>query len=219
MADDPHEAAALAQRLRRHVADPRVLAAIVAVPRGPFVPGAGPAAYADRALPLAEGQTISQPLVVARMLDLLAVGPADRVLDVGTGSGWHAALLAHLGAHVWSVERIAELARTAAATLRAAGVGNVTVVEGDGAGGLADHAPYDRVNVAAATPERALAALEAQLARGGRLVAPVVDERGGQRLVLVRRGLCGGLSREAFEAVRFVPLVAGNGGSGGSGAA
>ncbi len=163
MPDDP-QAAALAERLGRYVADPRVIAAIAAVPRAGFVPGAPADAYADRALPIGAGQTISQPLVVARMLELLSVGPADRVLDVGTGSGWHAALLGRLGRRVWSVERVPELARFARAALSAAGVTNVTVIEGDGAGGLADHAPFDRVNVAAATPERALPALEAQLA-------------------------------------------------------
>jgi len=202
---DP-QAVALAERLRPYTSDPRVVEAIAAVPRGLFV--AAPDAYADRALPIGAGQTISQPLVVARMLDLLAPGPADRVLDVGTGSGWHAALLGRLSREVLSVERIGGLAAAAAGALAAAGIANVTVIEADGSAGLREMAPFDRINVAAATPEAALAALEAQLAPGGRLVAPVEDERGAQRLLLSHRAADGGIERETFEAVRFVPLVA-----------
>lgn len=208
MPDDP-QAAALADRLRPYVRDPRVADAIAAVARGLFVDPGRRDAYADRALPIGAGQTISQPLVVARMLDLLAPRPADRVLDVGTGSGWHAALLGWLAAHVWSVERIPELAAAAAGALAAAGIANVTVIEADGSAGLPEMAPFDRINVAAATPEAALAALEAQLAPGGRLVAPVEDERGAQRLLLSRRAADRDLERETFEAVRFVPLVTG----------
>lgn len=202
---DP-QAVALAERLRPFTSDPRVVEAIAAVPRGLFV--SAPDAYADRALPIGAGQTISQPLVVARMLDLLAPGPADRVLDVGTGSGWHAALLGRLSRRVWSVERIPELAAAAAGALAAAGISNVEVLVRDGGDGLSEMAPFDRINVAAATPRSALGPLEAQLGPGGRLVAPVEDEHGDQRLTLVRRDASGSLSREAFEAVRFVPLVA-----------
>jgi len=204
---DP-QAAALAERLRPFVSDPRVPEAIAEVPRGLFVPERRDA-YADRALPIGAGQTISQPLVVARMLELLAPRPRDRVLDVGTGSGWHAALLARLAGHVWSVERIPELAASARAALLAAGIENVTVVEADGSLGLPTEAPFDRINVAAATPRAALGTLESQLATGGRLVAPVEGQRGDQHLVLVRRDPEGRLERERFEAVRFVPLVAG----------
>lgn len=202
------QAAALAERLRPLVSDPRVADAIAAVPRELFVAHRR-GAYADRALPIGSGQTISQPLVVARMLDLLAPRPGDRVLDVGTGSGWHAALLARLAGHVLTVERIPELARAARASLRAAGIENVTAVEGDGSRGLPGHEPFDRINVAAATPRAMLSTLEAQLAPGGRMVAPVEDPHGGQRLALVTRDETGRLSEELFEAVRFVPLVGG----------
>ena len=123
----------LLQALRPHVKDERVLAALAAVPRDRFVPGelAGEA-WDNVPLPIGNGQTISQPLVVARMCELLELQPSDRVLDVGTGSGYHAALLGRLAGHVWSIERHAALSRQAAENLRAAGVGNVTLVVGDG---------------------------------------------------------------------------------------
>ena len=193
----------LAARLRRFVADERVLRAIAEVPRDAFV--AGPwrwAAWRNRALPIACGQTISQPLVVARMCELLELRPEDRVLDIGTGSGYHAAVLARLGAHVWSVERHAELSERAGQSLAAAGVQNVTLIVGDGRLGHPECAPYDAVNVAAAA--EIPVELERQLAPDGRLVAPVGD--GDQRLTLLRRSESG-VQRTAHEPVRFVPLV------------
>jgi protein-L-isoaspartate(D-aspartate) O-methyltransferase len=193
----------LAARLRRFVADERVLDAIAQVPRDVFV--AGPwrwAAWRNRALPIACGQTISQPLVVARMCELLELRPDDRVLDVGTGSGYHAAVLARLLNRVWSIERHAELSQRAAGNLAAAGVANVTVIVGDGRLGYPEAAPYDAINVAASG--EVPVELEAQLAPGGRLVAPVGD--GEQRLTLLRR-VEDGVQRTAFEPVRFVPLV------------
>ena len=194
----------LAARLRRHVADERVLAAIAAVPRDAFVPGPWRwAAWRNRPLPLGCGQTISQPLVVARMCELLDVAPDDRILDVGTGSGYHAAILARLGAWVWSIERHPELSEQAGRSLAAAGVDNVTLVVGDGRMGHPEHAPYDAINVAASG--EIPAALEDQLSTGGRLVAPVGDD-GHQRLTLLRRAESG-LQRTAYEPVRFVPLV------------
>jgi protein-L-isoaspartate(D-aspartate) O-methyltransferase len=138
------------------------------------------------------------------MCELLELSGSERVLDVGTGSGYHAAVLAWLCAHVWSIERHAELSRQAAANLRAAGVGDVTLTVGDGALGLPDLAPFDAINVAAAAWAAVPEALEAQLAVGGRLVAPVED--GDQRLCLVRR-TDAGLQRRSLERVRFVPLV------------
>jgi protein-L-isoaspartate(D-aspartate) O-methyltransferase len=198
-------AAQLASRLRGEITDERVLAAIAAVPRERFVPPAERArAYENAALPIACGQTISQPLVVARMLELLAPGPDELALDVGTGSGYHAALLARLAAHVYTIEWMAELAEQAKATLLELGVQNVTVLVGDGSAGLSERAPFDVINVAAAG--RAIPrALEDQLAPGGRLVAPVgLGAR--QRLVRVRRTERG-YERERLEAVRFVPLL------------
>jgi protein-L-isoaspartate(D-aspartate) O-methyltransferase len=197
----------LVRRLRRYVADERVLEAIAAVPRERFVaPEHRHEAWRNSPLPIGAGQTISQPLVVARMCELLALGGDDRVLDVGTGSGYQAALLARLAGNVWSVERHAELSQQAARNLEAAGVDNVTLVVGDGSEGLPAEAPFDAINVAAAASEAAMRTLAAQLAPGGRLVIPVGD--GDQRLRLVRRGEHG-LEARALEPVRFVPLIEG----------
>jgi protein-L-isoaspartate(D-aspartate) O-methyltransferase len=195
---------ALVAELRSHVHDERVLAALRAVPRDRFVPPELAAeAWENRALPIGEGQTISQPLVVARMCELLELSGTERVLDVGTGSGYHAAVLARLARHVWSIERIAVLSAHAARRLAALGTANVTLVVGDGAAGLPAEAPFDAINVAAAG-SGVPTALEAQLAPGGRLVAPIAD--GEQRLVLARR-TDGAVERTALERVRFVPLV------------
>jgi protein-L-isoaspartate(D-aspartate) O-methyltransferase len=137
---------ALLRELRHAVADERVLNAIGTVPRTEFVSaGERRSAYANRALPIACGQTISQPLVVARMCELLELRPTDRVMEVGTGSGYHAAVLAQLAAHVWSVETHAELSRGAAAALARTGVENVTLVVGDGSAGLPGEAPFDAI--------------------------------------------------------------------------
>jgi len=196
----------LVDELRGAIADERVLAAIRAVPREAFVPrGLRPRAYDNHALPIGEGQTISQPLVVARMTELLRVQASDGVLDVGTGSGYHAAVLARLAAHVWSVERHRSLAERAMASLRRAGVENVTVLVGDGSRGLPDEAPFDVINVAAAAWPEIPPALERQLAPGGRLVAPVGAS--GQQLVLVERDGGGELVRTRLDPVRFVPLI------------
>ncbi|MDP9344145.1 MAG: protein-L-isoaspartate(D-aspartate) O-methyltransferase [Actinomycetota bacterium] len=201
------EVVELIAALRPHVADERVLEALAAVPRDAFVPRVRRGgAWENRALAIACGQTISQPLVVARMAELLAVAPGDRVLDVGTGSGYHAAVLAALGARVWSIERHPRLSRGAARALQIAGVTTVTLVVGDGAAGFPRQAPFDAINVAAATPGKTLAVLEEQLGPGGRLVAPLAGEP--QRLVRARR-TAGGFEREAYEEVRFVPLIAG----------
>ena len=187
--------------------DRRVLRAVRAVPRDAFVdPDLRADAWQNRPLPIGGGQTISQPLVVARMCELLELTGSERVLDVGTGSGYHAALLARLGGRVWSVERDPDLAARAARVLAEAGVEGVTLHVGDGAAGLPEAAPFDAINVAAVAPA-VPAALEAQLAPGGRLVLPV-GAGDDQRLVLIRRSPDGtAFERRELEGVRFVPLV------------
>jgi protein-L-isoaspartate(D-aspartate) O-methyltransferase len=197
----------LMRALRRNVSDQRVLAAMADVPRDRFVPEDVRAeAWENIPLPIGSGQTISQPLVVARMCELLELHGDERVLDVGTGSGYHAAVLARLAAHVWSVELHPELSARAAVTLAAVGADNVTLLIGDGSRGHPAEAPYDAVNVAAAM-QGIPPALPAQLADGGRLVGPV--NGGDQHLVLLRRGP-GGVREERHERVRFVPLVPGD---------
>ncbi len=195
----------LVRTLRRHIFDERVLAAVAAVPRDRFVPrDLLPEAWDNVPLPIGSGQTISQPLVVARMCELLELTGSESVLDVGTGSGYHAALLARLARHVYSIELHASLSRWAAANLRAAGVKNVTLTIGDGSRGLPAHAPYDAINVAAAAGGGIPPALPAQLRPGGRLVAPV--DNGEQRLVVARLTDTG-VTLTELERVRFVPLV------------
>jgi protein-L-isoaspartate(D-aspartate) O-methyltransferase len=191
--------------LAAHIEDARVLDAIESVPRHLFVPRRlRERAWADVALPIGRGQTISQPTVVARMCELLDLDGSETVLDVGTGSGYHAAVLARLVRRVVSVERVPELSRRAQAALASAGETGVELVVGDGSLGLPDRAPFDAISVAAAADE-VPPALEEQLAPGGRLVVPV--DMGIQRLVLVRREVDGALRRSVEQPVRFVPLV------------
>jgi protein-L-isoaspartate(D-aspartate) O-methyltransferase len=200
-----NEIAALLEQLRAHVADARVLEAIATIPRERFVPAAEQArAYENVALPIGCEQTISQPLVVARMLEVLELRASDRVLDIGTGSGYHAALLARLAGHVWTIERHADLARHAEEVIGSLAITNVTFAVGDGYDGLREQAPFDAINVAAAIGGSVPVELEHQLAVGGRLVAPVGETE--QRLTLIRR-TSAGLERQPLEPVRFVPLV------------
>ena len=195
----------LIKTLRRHVFDERVLAAMAAVPRERFVPRElRHDAWENIPLPIGSGQTISQPLVVGRMCELLALTGDERILDVGTGSGYHAAVLARLVRHVHSIEVHESLSRLAAKSLREAGVRNVTLAVGDGSRGLPAHAPYDAINVAAACGGAIPPALADQLAPGARLVAPVED--GEQRLVVAHRTPTG-VALTELERVRFVPLV------------
>jgi protein-L-isoaspartate(D-aspartate) O-methyltransferase len=194
------------QLVGRGIRDPRVLQAMEEVPRDRFVdPALHARAYGDHALPTAEGQTISQPWIVARMLELLAVEPAHHVLEVGTGSGYQTALLARLAERVFSIERVPSLLRGAQARLAALGIANVALRHGDGTLGWQEFAPYARVLVSAAAP-RVPDALRAQLEVGGVLVIPV----GGphlQHLEVWRRLPGDRWLHERHGECRFVPLV------------
>jgi protein-L-isoaspartate(D-aspartate) O-methyltransferase len=190
----------------RGVTDPAVLRAMRTVSRHEFVPvRLRRDAYGDQPLPIGHGQTISQPYIVALMTELAAVKPGDRVLEIGTGSGYQAAVLAELGGQVRSIEIVAPLARSAAETLRRLGYARVQVRHGDGYRGWPEAAPFDAIVVTAAPPE-VPAALLAQLAPGGRLVIPVGT--GAQELRLLVRTPSGVETRRSVP-VRFVPMVGG----------
>ena len=189
----------------RGIADERVLAAMERVPRDLFVPERErPYAYADAALPIGEGQTISQPFMVAVICEALALEEDERVLDVGTGSGYQAALLAELAAEVHTIERLPALAERARAALAAAGYERVQVHVGDGTLGLPEHAPFGAIAVAAAAPGLPQTLFD-QLEPGGRLVVPV-GGRYGQELEVVVRGPDGPVVSHSVPC-RFVPLV------------
>ena len=190
----------------RGICDPRVLAAMRSVPRHRFVSRSQASdAYKDHPLPIAAGQTISQPYIVALMAEAAAVRPGDQVLEVGTGSGYGAAVLAELAASVVSVERHRKLADSAARVLGELGYANATVVCGDGSQGFPPNAPYDAVVVTAAAPSIPPQLVD-QLADGGRLVIPVGPPSLSQNLTLVRR-VGNQTTSEKFCPVRFVPLV------------
>jgi protein-L-isoaspartate(D-aspartate) O-methyltransferase len=193
------------QLRRRGIRDERVLAAMGAVPRELFVPESlRERAYRDGALPIAEGQTISQPWIVARMVELMELSGPERVLEVGTGSGYAAAVLARCAAHVVSVERLAPLCRSAALALEAAGARNVELRVGDGSAGVPGRAPFDAICVTASTAgSEPPAALREQLVPGGGLVCPV-DRDGEEHLAVMRDG-----RTERITPVRFVPLIEG----------
>lgn len=190
----------------RGIADARVLEAMSVVPRERFVPKRlRRLALEDGPLPIEEGQTISQPYIVAIMTEAARVGPTDRVLEVGTGSGYGAAVLSRVAAEVVTVERHASLAGKAQERLTSLGYDNVTVVVGDGSAGHAAAAPYDAIVVTAAGPKLSSSLID-QLVDGGRLVMPVEREPGDQRLVKVTRyGV--ELVEADLGAVRFVPLI------------
>jgi protein-L-isoaspartate(D-aspartate) O-methyltransferase len=189
----------------RDIVDKRVLEAMERVPRELFVPDdLKDRAFDDAALPIGEGQTISQPYMVARIAEELGLDGDERVLDVGTGSGYQAAVLAELADEVHTIERIPELAEQARANLAAAGYENVAVYVGDGSRGLPEHAPYDAIAVAAAAPTFPQALYD-QLRTGGRLVVPVGGRR-GQRLEVVVRSPEGPAVIRSVPC-RFVPLV------------
>jgi protein-L-isoaspartate(D-aspartate) O-methyltransferase len=188
------------------VRDPRLVSALEAVPRHLFVPEAfASEAYGDHALPIGHGQTITQAANVARSVELLGLAPGARVLEVGTGSGYQTAVLAHLCRHVFSLERIAPLADAARELLRFLGIRNVSIKVFDGSYGWSDHAPFDAIVVAAAAPEVPRPLL-AQLRPAGRLVVPV-GTPARQRLLVVRRLPSGRTRTEDAGEVAFVPLV------------
>jgi protein-L-isoaspartate(D-aspartate) O-methyltransferase len=201
----------VSERLARDLArmgirDPRVLRAMAELPRERFVP----AQYVERAdgdhpLPIGYGQTISQPFMVAWMSEALRLGGNERVLEVGTGSGYQAAVLGRLCARVFTVERIPELADRARETLAALGIGNVQVRVGDGSHGWPEEAPFDGVIVTAAAP-RVPAALLDELRPGGRMVIPIGAAWGSQAIHLVRRDEAGRVEDLELFGVRFVPL-------------
>ncbi len=193
---------------RRGIADQAVLRAMDEVPRAQFVdPDFAGRAYADQALPIACGQTISQPYVVAYMSEQLGVRPHHRVLEIGTGSGYQAAVLSRLAREVVSVERYRTLAEQARGRLQTLGYDNVDVVVGDGLAGVPGKAPFDRILITAAA-ERVPQTLVDQLADGGIMVLPLGPRDGSQHIVKLTKSQTG-LAREDLIAVRFVPLLPG----------
>ncbi len=215
MADDAQQ---LAKLLAAQVADEGVRRALGAVRREIFVPPAQRGrAYENSALPIGSGQTISQPVIVARMTEVLEITPDDEVLDVGTGSGYHAAVIAQLADHVMTIERLWRLSSVAIRSLAASGTDNVTCLVGD-VTCLVENLPgsprspmiFDAINVAAAAEGPVLEQIARALAPGGRLVAPL-RQGTAQNLVIARRPADGGpCSWRILEPVRFVPLVSGS---------
>jgi len=194
---------------RRGIRDTRVLRAIEQVPRERFVGEDQQAlAFADQALPIDCGQTISQPYVVAAMTEALDVKPQHKALEIGTGSGYQAAILAHLAKLVISVERYRTLAEQARGRIASLGLANVTVLVGDGTEGARDYGPFERIIVTAAAP-KIPDALAAQLTAGGILIAPIGPQNGVQMLTRFEKKPDGNFAGEELMAVRFVPLVAG----------
>jgi protein-L-isoaspartate(D-aspartate) O-methyltransferase len=193
---------------QRGISDQAVLRAMEEVPRDRFVTAElTDSAYADQALPIACGQTISQPYVVAYMTEQLEVEPQHRVLEVGTGSGYQAAILSRLTREVVSIERYRTLADTARERLKALGYSNVTVFAGDGFSGAPERAPFDRIMVTAAAEEAPRELVE-QLGEGGKMVLPLGPRDGTQHIVKLSK-TSGGLTRQNLIAVRFVPLLRG----------
>jgi protein-L-isoaspartate(D-aspartate) O-methyltransferase len=187
--------------------DTRVLAAMSKVPRHRFVPpDQEPNAYANRPLPIGNGQTISQPFIVALMTDMLALKRGDRVLEIGTGCGYQSAVLAEIASEVYTIEIVAPLAREAAVRFAELGYRNINARSGDGYRGWPAHAPFDAIIVTAAAPEVPPALID-QLKPGGKLVIPVGAQWSGQELRIVEKDLTGKTTTRNVLAVRFVPLT------------
>lgn len=196
------------QLRKRGIADTRVLRAMELVPRDAFVDPAFVAqSYEDAALPIDCGQTISQPYVVAYMTEELAPEPADKVLEIGTGSGYQAAVLSHLCKRVFTIERYRELQKTAEKTFEKLGIGNVTTIIGDGWIGWPPQGPFDRIVVTAAATEVPQALVE-QLKVGGRMIVPVGETRETQFITCIDKTV-DGIETKQLLPVRFVPLVKG----------
>ena len=190
----------------RGILDERVLEAMRTVPRERFVPPhLASRAYDDGPLPIGEGQTISQPYIVAYMAEALHVGPGHRVLEIGTGSGYHAAVLGQLAREVYTIEIVPALARAATALLKDLGYANVHVREGDGYAGWPERAPFDRILVTAA-PEQVPQPLIDQLAAGGRMVIPVGRQGQTQWMTILEKGE-NGVTRQETIPVQFVPFT------------
>jgi protein-L-isoaspartate(D-aspartate) O-methyltransferase len=195
------------QLVRRDIEDPKVLAAMGRVPRHRFVPEALQfRAYADHPLPIGSGQTISQPYIVALMTQLAELEPDDTVLEIGTGSGYQAAVLAEIARQVYTIEIVPELAETAKARLAELGYRNVTARTGDGYAGWKEAAPFDAILVTAAPPEVPPPLVE-QLAPGGILVIPVGPQSRTQRLLRIEKSADGSTTTREVIPVIFVPLV------------
>ena len=191
----------------RGITDPAILAAFREVPREAFVaPAQAHLAYDDHPLPIEAGQTISQPYIVALMIEAAAIGQGDKVLEVGAGSGYAAAVMSRIAAQVIGIERQPYLVEVARERLRRLGYDNVAILEGDGTRGCADEAPFDAI-LAAASGSHVPQPLVDQLAEGGRLVMPVGNPGWVQELVKVTRGPGGKLAHENLGGVRFVPLI------------
>jgi protein-L-isoaspartate(D-aspartate) O-methyltransferase len=194
---------------RRGISNQAVLRAMDEVPREYFVTAAlVGSAYADQALPIDCGQTISQPYVVAYMTELLEIEPQHRVLEIGTGSGYQAAILSRLAREVVTIERYRTLADMARDRIKTLGYANISVLVGDGMEGAPAQAPFDRIIVTAAAAEAPQALID-QLAEGGKMVLPVGPRDGAQYIVKLSKAAGGGLTRENLIAVRFVPLLPG----------
>jgi protein-L-isoaspartate(D-aspartate) O-methyltransferase len=209
MTDFAREREAMVERQmrRRGISEKVILDAFLAVPREAFVSDEhAHLAYGDHPLPIEAGQTISQPYIVALMIQAAQIGPDDRVLEVGAGSGYAAAVIGRIGASVIAIERQHELVEAARERLRRLGYDNVEIVEGDGTKGWPQEAPYDAI-LAAASGSHVPEALIAQLAPGGRLVMPVGNPGGIQELVKVTKQPDGILKLENLGGVRFVPLI------------
>jgi protein-L-isoaspartate(D-aspartate) O-methyltransferase len=213
MTDFTAEREAMVERQlkRRGIHDQRLIDAFLAVPREAFVSAdLAHLAYGDHPLPIAAGQTISQPFIVAEMIQEAGIGAGDKVLEIGAGSGYAAAVISRIADRVIAVERLPELAATARERMTRLGFTNVEIVEGDGSGGWAQQAPFNAI-LAAASGSHVPGPLVQQLVPGGRLVMPIGDPGAVQELVKVTRQKDGTVRQEGLGQVRFVPLIGAEG--------